>query len=232
MKRAPTLPCPESAKSPTGIAGLDDMTGGGLPRGRTTLLAGGPGSGKTILSLQFLIHGARHCKEAGIFIAFEELSTRIVTNAAGFQWNIGELQSKNKLYFLDAQPAPDLILSGNFDLSGMLAVLAERIKAMKAKRIVIDALDIVLALLPDDVSRRREIYRLHEWLLVQDLTAIITAKASGDARGMLVEQSLGFMQFMVDCSICLNHGLVCGVSQRNIRIQKYRGSMKRMNHHS
>src|ERR1700720_3539621 len=100
-------------KAPTGIAGLDEMTDGGLPRGRTTLLVGGPGSGKTILALQFLVHGARDCKEPGIFVAFEETPQRIVANAEGFGWGLGELQRKS-LFFLDAQPLPDLVQAGNF----------------------------------------------------------------------------------------------------------------------
>jgi CheY-like chemotaxis protein len=99
-----------SAKAPTGIAGFDEITGGGLPRGRTTLLVGGPGSGKTILALQFLVHGARNCGEPGIFVAFEETAKRIVANAESFGWKLAELQRK-RLFFLDAQPTPDLIQS-------------------------------------------------------------------------------------------------------------------------
>src|SRR5271169_4489475 len=110
------------AKAQTGIAGLDEITGGGLPCGRTTLLVGGPGSGKTILSLQFLVHGARSCKEPGIFVAFEESSERIVANAESFGWKLAELR-RNKLFFMDAQPMSDLVQSGDFDLSGMLAAL-------------------------------------------------------------------------------------------------------------
>ena len=110
------------AKAPTGIAGFDAITGGGLPRGRTTLLVGGPGSGKTVLALQFLAHGAQDCKQPGIFVAFEETSKRIVANAASFGWKLGELRRK-KLFFMDAQPLPDLVQSGDFDLSGMLAAL-------------------------------------------------------------------------------------------------------------
>jgi circadian clock protein KaiC len=91
------------AKAPTGITGFDEITDGGLPRSRTTLLLGGPGSGKTIFALQFLVHGARHCKEPGIFVAFEESSKRIAANAESFGWNLAELQRK-KLYFMDARP--------------------------------------------------------------------------------------------------------------------------------
>jgi circadian clock protein KaiC len=209
-------------KAPTGIAGLDDITGGGLPRGRTTLLLGGSGSGKTILALQFLVNGARR-DEAGIFVAFEETPGRIVGNAETFGWELPELQEKGKLYFLDAQPPADLVQSGTFDLSGMLAALGAKAEDLGAKRIVFDALDIVLALLPDAASQRREIYRLHTWLLRQELTGVITLKADRDEHGSL-GQPFGFMQFMVDCAVILNHTVVLGVSQRNLRVQKYRGS--------
>lgn len=127
--------------------------------------------------------------------------------------------------FVDAQPAPDLIQSGTFDLDGMLAALESLARRMGARRIVFDALDIVLALLPDAASQRREVYRLHAWLVEHALTAVITAKAGGaeiDTRQ--TERAFGFMQFMVDCSVLLNHSVVLGVSQRSLRIQKYRGS--------
>jgi circadian clock protein KaiC len=207
------------AKAPSGIAGLDQMTDGGLPRGRTTLLVGGAGSGKTILALQFLVHGAQACKEPGIFVAFEEHPKRIVANAAGFGWRLAELQRKS-LFFVDAQPLPDSIQAGNFDLSGLLAVLEAKIAALKARRIVFDALDIVLTLLPDPAAVRREMYRLHSWLLAHELTGLITLKSDASA----VSQPFGFMQFMVDCAVILNHSVVLGVSQRNMRVQKYRGS--------
>src|SRR5690349_24332648 len=121
----------KSSKAATGILGLDEITEGGLPRGRTTLVVGGPGSGKTMLGLQFLVNGARDFDEAGIFVAFEETSDRIVANAEGFDWTLGELLKK-KIFFLDAQPKPDLVQSGNFDLSGMLAVLGAKAKSMRA----------------------------------------------------------------------------------------------------
>ena len=131
----------------------------------TTLIVGGPGSGKTIFSLQFLVQGASLCKEPGIFVAFEEASSRITENAASFGWNLSQLVSRKKLFFLDAQPLAGLVQSGDFDLAGMLAALGAQTEAMNARRIVFDALDVVLALLPDEASRRREVYRIHEWLL-------------------------------------------------------------------
>ncbi len=213
-----------STKALTGITGFDEITRGGLPRGRTTLLVGGPGSGKTLFSLQFLIHGARDCKEPGIFVAFEENSARIIANTESFNWKLGELVQQKELYFLDAQPSPELIQSGSFDLNGMLAALSALAKSMGAKRIVFDALDIVLDLLPDAETKRREVYRLHEWLLESGLTGLITAKANEEENISLIQKSFSFMQFMVDCSVQLNHRVSLGVSQRNLRVQKFRGS--------
>jgi circadian clock protein KaiC len=212
-----------SAKAPTGVTGFDEITGGGLPRGRTTLLVGGPGSGKTVLALQFLVHGVQHCKEPGILVAFEETSKRIVANAESFGWKLTELRRK-KLHFMDAQPKLNLLQSGDFDLSGMLAALETKIREMGAQRIVFDALDIVLELLPDQAAKRREVYRLHEWLLAHGLTGIINLKAGADEIGTTSPQQFGFMQFMVDCAVILNQIMVQGVSQRSLRVQKYRGS--------
>jgi circadian clock protein KaiC len=223
MKSVQSAPKKVPGKVPTGIAGFDEITGGGLPRGRTTLLVGGPGSGKTVLALQFLVHGAQDCKEPGIFVAFEESSSRIVANAASFDWKLDQLQRK-KLFFMDARPLPDIVQSGDFDLGGMLAALQAKTREMGARRIVIDALDVVLALLPDAAAQRREIYRLHEWLLASELTGIITLKADGDEASAVSEQPFGFMQFMVDCAVILNHSVALGVSHRNLRVQKYRGS--------
>lgn len=210
-------------KAPSGIAGFDEITDGGLPRGRTTLLVGGPGSGKTIFALQFLVHGAQDCKEPGIFVAFEETAQRIVTNATSFGWKLAQLRQK-KLFFMDAQLQPDLVQSGDFDLGGMLAALEAQTRVMGARRIVFDALDVVLTLLPDAAARRREIYRLHEWLLARELTGLITAKSGGDATSAVSQPPFSFMQFMMDCIVILNHNVVLGVSQRNLRVQKYRGS--------
>ena len=207
-------------KAPTGIAGLDQITGGGWPRGYATMIEGGSGSGKTVLALQTLVNGARRFKEPGIFVAFEESSRRIIANAAKFGWDLPALQRK-KLFFLDAHPKADLILSGSFDLSGMLAALSAKVEDIGAKRIVFDAVDMVLTLLNDPQIERHEVYRLHEWLLAKELTAIITCKRSEDG---LIQAPLGFMQFMVDCAVVLKHDIVQTVSQRSLRVLKYRGS--------
>lgn len=219
--RAP--PVIAQAKAATGIAGFDEITGGGLPHERTTLLMGGPGSGKTIFSLQFLAHGAQACKEPGIFVAFEESADRIIANAESFGWNLGKLRPK-RLYFLDAQPPSDLVHAGDFDLCAMLSGLAIQAADMRARRIVFDALDIVMALLPDAAARRREIYRLHEWLLERGMTGLITLKSGDDEAAAEKGGKFHFMQFMVDCAVILDHSVMQGASQRTLRVQKYRGS--------
>jgi circadian clock protein KaiC len=210
-------------KAPSGITGFDEITGGGLPRGRTTLLIGGPGSGKTVFALQYLINGAREYSEPGIFVAFEETAERIAANAESFNWKLGQLRRK-KLLIVDAQPNFDLVQSGDFDLCGMLAGLGHQATQMKARRIVFDALDVVLALLPSASARRREIYRLHAWLVDRGLTCIFTLKSTTADANSVTQEAYAFMQFMVDCSVILNHSVVAGVSQRNMRVKKYRGS--------
>ncbi len=210
-------------KAPTGIVGFDEITGGGLPRGRSTLLEGGPGSGKTMFALQFLLEGARSGDEPGIFVAFEEAPDRIVANVKSFGWKVEEFQD-DKLFFLDARITSEIVQAGDFDLGGLLAALSAQVQQMGAKRIVFDAVDILLALLPDEVARRREVYRLHDWLLEEGLTGVITAKAGGDGATPNSPEALRFMQFMVDCSVVLNHRVNMGVSQRNLRVKKFRGS--------
>jgi circadian clock protein KaiC len=170
------------------------------------------------------VAGARDFREPGIFVAFEESADRLTANAQAFGWDIAALRRTKKLFFLEAQPRSDLIQSGTFDLGGMLAALGAQCKKMRARRIVFDALDIVLALLPDVATKRREIYRLHEWLVAHALTGIITAKAGGDDVSSFSREPVSFMQFMVDCAVTLNHRVEFGVSQRNLRIEKFRGS--------
>lgn len=114
--------------------------------------------------------------------------------------------------------------SGTFDLGGLLAALQAQAHRMGARRIVFDALDVMLALLPDASARRREVYRLHDWLNACGFTALITAKDDGASNRGAGSPPFGFMQFMVDCSVVLNHSMSLGVSQRNLRLQKYRGS--------
>ncbi|MES2571915.1 MAG: circadian clock protein KaiC [Verrucomicrobiota bacterium] len=221
--KSKNIPVENSSKARTGIKGFDEITHGGLPRGRTTMFEGGPGSGKTLMALQTLVNGARLDNEAGIFVAFEESAERIVANAGKFGWDLDALQKK-KLFFLDAQQSPDLVQSGDFDLNGMLAILDAKARELNARRIVFDSLDVVLALLDNRIAERREVYRLHQWLLEHGFTAIITAKSGKDAANAPNLPQLSLMQFMVDCAVVLNHEVVQSVSQRNLRVVKYRGS--------
>ncbi len=213
-----------SDKAATGIAGFDEITRGGLPRGSTTLLGGGPGSGKTIFGLQFLVHGVRECREPGILVAFEESASRILANAAAFGWDLPELNRRETISLIDGRPTADLIQSGDFDLGGLLAVLGAGVRKTRARRIVFDALDVLLALLPDAAARRREVHKLDDWLRTRELTGLITLQTDGNEAKSPSEQPFGFMQFMVDCAVILNQSIVLGVSQRSVRVQKYRGS--------
>jgi len=211
-------------RAATGISGLDSICGGGIPQGRVTLVEGGPGAGKTVLALQSLVHGARSLGEPGIFVAFEESTARIRENAACFGWDLHKLQKK--LFFLDAQPSPDLLQSGGFDLGGMLAVLGEKVRQLRARRIVFDSLDIVLSMMGNFSTERREIYRLHEWVASNALTAIMTSKTGAFTEG---QQRAELLQFTVDCAVQMKHCVSNGVSQRSLRVFKYRGSPFREN---
>lgn len=208
-------------KRKTGIVGFDEITGGGLPAGRTTLVLGAPGAGKTVFALECLVNGARIDREPGVFVAFEENTRQIVANAGTFGWDLPQLERDN-LFFLDARLPPTVIQGGDFDLQGMLAGLAAKAKAMHAKRIVFDGLDVLLSILNDPVKERREIYRLQDWLHEQELTAIITAKAfEGDRTST---ERYAFMQFMVDAVVGFYHRMVDRVALRGVRVMKYRGS--------
>lgn len=205
-------------KAPTGIEGLDALLGGGLPRGGTTVIEGGPGSGKTILALQTLVHGVRMLGEPSIFVACEESPERILANAKTFDWDPSEL-SRDKLFMIDARPAPDAAFVGNFDLSGLMAVLKAQVKALGARRIVFDSLDFLLGFLSDATASRSEVYRLHHWLDEQELTAVLTLKRN-QGNGPDTE----FVRFMVACALELEHRVVERVSHRSIRVLKYRGT--------
>jgi circadian clock protein KaiC len=203
---------------PTGIGGFDEITDGGLPRARTSLVMGGPGCGKTVFALQSLVTGARS-KEAGIFVAFEEGTQQIIANAATFGWDLAGLERK-KLFFLDARLSPDIVKAGEFDLIGMLRGLQAKADEIHAKRIVFDGIDVLLHLLDDPVAERREIYRIRDWLSQTGMTAVITQKVGGTD----VDQRYHFLQFMTDCVVVLRHQVVDGSAYRSLRVMKYRGS--------
>lgn len=211
-------------KLATGIDGLDQITNGGLPFGRTTLIQGESGSGKTVMALQILVNNARDFQQPGVFVAFEENATRIKLNASSFGWDIESLE-KDNLFFLNAQPTSDIVQSGSFDLGGMLAGLDALIDKINVKWIVFDAIDIVLSLMTDEVSMRRELYKLDAWLSERELSAIVTSKKLPRDQHTVPNGGLDFLLFMVDSAILLKHEMVQGVSQRALRILKYRGSM-------
>jgi circadian clock protein KaiC len=208
-------------KIPTGIGGFDELSHGGLPQHRTTLLKGGPGSGKTVFALQSLVNAVRSRQEPGIFVAFEESTRQLIANAAGFDWGLSAL-AKSKIFFLDAKLSPEVVQSGEFDLSGMLAILKAKKDAIGAQWIVFDGVDVLLTLLQNPVAEMREIYRIRDWLADNNVNAaIVTAKMDGDSSGIV---NYGFMQFMVDCVIRFERRLEHGVALHRLEITKYRGS--------
>ena len=218
LKSVPVTPL---AKVATGITGFDEITYGGLPVGRTTLVRGGPGCGKTVFAMQSLINAARDRREPGILVAFEENANQIVVNAATLGWDIPALTAK-RLFFLDASLSPEMIQAGNFDLNSLLNVLLAVMEEAGAKNIVFDGIDVLLRLLDNPVAERREIYRIRDWLSRSGLTAIITQKVGTDDDQSW--QHYEFMQFMADCVVHLGHQVVAGSNFRNLRVMKYRGS--------
>ncbi len=213
-------------KISSGIAGFDDITGGGLPCRRTTLLMGGPGCGKTVVALQMLVSAARDQGAPGIFVAFEEGARRVAANGQAFGWNIPELEKK-QLFFVDAAMRSDVVKSGAFDLTGLLAGLGAKAQEMGAKLVVFDAIDVLLSLLDDPVAERCELHRLHEWLKLQELTGILTTKIEDYQPS--TAQRYGFMPFMADCAVLLGQRVADRVAVRSMRVLKYRGSAHVLN---
>jgi circadian clock protein KaiC len=217
-KSAAPQPLPKIA---TGIPGFDELSHGGLPRHRISLLKGGPGSGKTVFALQSLVNAVRRRQEPGIFVAFEESTRQIIANAASFDWGLPAL-ARNKLFFLDAHLSPEVVQSGEFDLSGMLAMLKAKKEEIGAKWIVFDGIDVLLTLLQNPIAEMREIYRIRDWLADNEVNAaIITAKIDGDGSEIL---NYGFLQFMVDCVVGFERRLEHGAALHRLQITKYRGS--------
>jgi circadian clock protein KaiC len=215
QKRRKELP-----KVSTGIAGLDLVLGGGLPAGRVTLIHGGAGSGKSIMSLQCLLHGAGAGKP-GILVMFEERAAAVRQNARSRGWDLAQLEKKKKLYLMDARLNPEAVISGDFSIKGILAVLDHRIKAMRAKLIVIDAVDALLHLYDNAMRERHELYVLHEWLLDRGLTTIMTVKTIPQEEA---PSRYAFLDFMADCVIHVDQRVTAQIATRRLRVIKYRGS--------
>jgi circadian clock protein KaiC len=207
-------------KVPTQISGLDEVLEGGLPRGRTTLASGGPGSGKTVLGLEFLCSGAM-AGEPGVFVTLEERAQAIRKNALSLGWDLAALEKAGKVAIVEARLYGEEIIAGDFEINGLLAIVGGHINRIKARRVVMDGLDVLLRVFSDPRRERNELYRLHEWLIDRGLTNILTAKVQreGDT-GSQYE----FLDFMADCVIRLDHRVVGQVATRRLRVIKYRGS--------
>ncbi len=207
-----------SDKISSGIVGFDEITGGGLPRGRVTVVLGGAGCGKTIFALQGLVAGAK-AGEPGLFVTFEENPEQIMKDAKRFDWKLSAMKGKG-VEFFDAQLSQAIIQGGEFDLLGLLAVIGAKIKQLGCKRVVFDGLDVLLGHLGDPALIRGEILRLREWVYAAGLTGMVTAKA--DEHGHSASD-YAFLQFIADCVISLQHRVTAGAAIRMIRVAKYRG---------
>lgn len=209
-----------SRRTPTGISGLDDLTGGGLPAGRVTVVQGGAGSGKTILALETLRHGAQRFSEPGLFVAFEERAGNVLADVGGFEWAADGLG--DEISFLDVELPEPLLHGGDFDLYGLLATLEASVRRLGARRVVLDGIDVLLDLLGDPQRIRRELFRLRGWLLDSQLTAIITAKVGSPTSELA--PGYDFLQFMADCVVSLQHEVVDSTAIRSLRVPKLRGA--------
>jgi circadian clock protein KaiC len=205
-------------KAATGIRGMDEVLLGGLPRGRTTLLTGGPGTGKTVVGLEFLYRGAV-AGEPGIFVTFEESADAVRRNARTLGWNLQPLERDGKLVVMHAEVPSDLVQSGDFDIGGLLGIVGGLVRSTGAQRIVIDAIDVLLRLFHDPQREQEQLIRLHAWLLAQRITAVLTVKAATDSSDVMHR-----LEYMTDCVIRLDHRVVGQVSTRRLRVMKYRGS--------
>src|ERR1051325_3429363 len=215
--RAVSRPIP---KSPAQIAGLDEVLEGGLPQGRTSLVSGGPGSGKTVLGLEFLCRAATE-GTPGVFVTFEERADAIRMNARSMGWDLAALEKAGKIVIVEAQLPGDEVLSGDFDIQGMLAIVGGHAKRIGARRIVMDALDVLLRIFGDSHRERAELYRLHDWLIDRKFTSVLSVKAQLDGN---MAHRYEFLDFMADCVIRLDHRVVGQVATRRLRVIKYRGS--------
>lgn len=207
-------------KSPTGIPGLDEVTGGGIPNGRPTLLFGGPGCGKTVMAIESLVHGATNLGEPGVYVSFEEPVEAIIDNTVAFGWDLEGLQEKKLLALdhidLNAQP---FVESGQYDLEPILLRIESAIERIGAQRVALDTLEKLYGTLSDAPSVRAGVDGLLKRLRRKGVTLVFTAEARelGGTR-------LGFEDYLTDCAIYLDHRITEEVSTRRLRIVKYRGS--------
>jgi circadian clock protein KaiC len=208
------------SKRATGITGLDEITGGGLPAAGATLAVGGPGAGKTVLGLQILAHALER-GEAGVFVSFEESSQQVARGAASFDW--GErLSASDSLAVLDARPMEDVETAGSFDLEGLLAAIGVRADALAASWVVLDGIDRLMRLQPDPNTAIEQLARLNGWCEQRGLTLLLTGKRH--AAASLQPLQLEGLEFMLATVFVLSAELVGRRLNRRFRIAKYRGT--------
>jgi circadian clock protein KaiC len=208
-------------KALTGIQGLDEITNGGLPRGRPTLVSGSAGSGKTLFGLEFLVRGATQYDEPGVFMSFEETLPDLTNNAASLGFDLNGLVADKKLFMDHVHVSrSEISETGEYDLDGLFIRIADAVERVGAKRIVLDTLEALFAELPNPGILRAEIRRLFAWLKQKGLTTVITAER--DRPDTLTRN--GIEEFVSDCVIVLDHRIREEISTRRLRIVKYRGS--------
>lgn len=219
-KRVKLAPQPRIAKSPTGIVGLDQITEGGLPQGRPTLVCGGAGCGKTILAMEFLVRGATQFNEPGVFVSFEETDKELAENVASMGFDLNQLCAQKKL-FLDHVKVErsDVEETGEYDLEGLFVRLEHAINSVGARRVALDTLESLFSSFSNTNILRAELRRLFRWLKSKGVTAVITAEAGG---GKLTRQ--GIEEYVADCVIVLDHRVQEQSSIRRLRVLKYRGT--------
>jgi circadian clock protein KaiC len=207
-------------KAPTGIQGLDEITGGGFPRGRPTLICGSAGAGKTLLAMEFLVRGATEYNEPGVFMAFEETAPELTQNVRSLGFDLDELATQKKLVidFVRIERS-EIDETGDYDLEGLFIRLGSAIDAVGAKRVVLDTIENLFAGLQNQGILRAELRRLFRWLKDKGVSAVITAER-GD--GVLTRH--GLEEYVSDCVILLDHRVTDQVSTRRLRVVKYRGT--------
>lgn len=208
------------AKAPTGITGLDEITRGGLPAGRPTLICGGPGCGKTLMSIEFLVRGATQFDEPGVFMSFEETSEELTKNVRSLGFDLDELvqQGRLALDFVRVE-RQEIEETGDYDLEGLFIRLGHAIDSIGAKRVVLDTLETLFGGFSNEAILRAELRRLFRWLKDKGVTAVITGER-GD--GSLTRQ--GLEEYVSDCVILLDHRVTDQISTRRLRVVKYRGT--------
>jgi circadian clock protein KaiC len=208
-------------KSPTGISGLDEITSGGLPKGRPTLVAGGAGSGKTLFAMEFLVNGATQFDEPGVFVAFEENAEELAQNVASLGFDLKKLSKQKKLIVDHVHvERSEIEETGDYDLEGLFIRLGHAIDSIGAKRVVLDTIEVLFSALPNQGILRAELHRLFRWLKDKGVSAVITAE-----RGDGSMTRFGLEEYVADCVITLDHRVNEQISTRRLRIVKYRGTL-------